>query len=297
MMDIEFFVPYYGRIDYLMSAIGSVRRLEDVRWRLTVVEDRYPDGAAAAAAVLELDDDRIRYHRNPVNLGVNANIYQCISMAEWERFVLLDYDDQVLPNYGRTVADLLARHPDAAVVQPGVRVVDEDGVPWLPLVDRIKGRIGTGRRGEVTLAGEAGVAELLRGNWLYTPAGCYRRDTMQQVPFRPGIDAAHDLAFVVDALIGGGRVVVGTEVAFDYRRHRAGHSSESARSGARFTEESRYFAEIAKELSERGWPTASRAARRMVFSRLNALMQIPGAVVARDAATARGLSSHVVQRI
>ncbi|WP_182348882.1 glycosyltransferase family 2 protein [Tomitella gaofuii] len=296
MTSLEFFIPFYGRLDYLLAAIDSVRGLEDVRWRLTVVEDRHPDGAAAEAAVLALGDERIRYRRNPENLGVNANIYQCIQLAEWDWFVLLDYDDQVLPNYGHAVESLLARHPDATMVQPAVQVVDEEGRSWQPMVDKVKARLGPATGGEAILSGEPGVVELLRGNWLYTPAGCYRRDALQGVPFRPDIDAAHDLAFVVDMLVSGGTVVAGTEVAFRYRRHRGGHSSEGARTGSRFAEERRYFEMMASEMAARGWHTASRAAQRMVFSRLNALTALPGALVGRDYSTAAGLIRHAARR-
>lgn len=292
MMDLEFIVPFYGEPDYLLQAVDGIRALENTRWRLTIVEDVHPQGTVMEQKIQSLSDDRIRYLRNERNLGVNANIYRCIQLAEWDHFVITGFDDLVLPNYGNAVAALLERHPDAAAVQPRVEVIDEEGLRHFPLPDRIKSLIGPGGRREVVLRGQPAVAGLLHGNWLYTPATCFQRAAFQKVPFRPGIDAAHDLAFVVDVLLDGGPLVVGTEIAFQYRRFRTSHSSSTARNGLRFEQERRYFAEIRDELQRKGWRHAQRAAKMRTTSRLNALTQLPSAVRAGDSRVARLLLRH-----
>jgi glycosyltransferase involved in cell wall biosynthesis len=290
---LEFLIPFYGEPRYLHQAIAGIRALVDTDWRLTIVEDAYPGGTAVERQVVALGDDRIRYLRNERNLGVNANVHRCIQLAERDHFVITGYDDEVRPNYGQVVAGLLARHPDAALIQPAVEVVDEDGRPHRPLPDRIKALAGPGRRhredGAIVLRGESAVASLLRGNWLYTPALCYRRDALQRAPFRPGIDAAHDLGFVVDVLLDGGTLVVGTEVCFAYRRHRRSHSSSFARSGVRFEQERRYFDDIGAELRDRGWHIAARSARRRLLSRFNAATQLPQALRHPEPTTIRSL--------
>jgi len=299
VIELELLIPYYGEPRYLHEAIAGVRALDDTDWRLTIVEDAYPGGAAVERQVAALGDDRIRYLRNERNVGVNANVHRCIQLAERDRFVITGYDDRVLPNYGKVVAGLLARHPDAALVQPAVAVVDEDGRPHRPLPDRIKALAGPRGRGhgtgDVVLEGEPAVASLLRGNWLYTPALCYRREALQRAPFRPGIDAAHDLAFVVDVLLAGGKLVVGGEVCFAYRRHRRSHSSSFARSGVRFEQERRYFDDIGAELRDRGWRRAERSARRRVLSRLNAATQLPRALRHPAPGTLRTLLRQTVR--
>lgn len=291
-MELEFFIPFYGEPDYLLQAVDGIRALENTRWRLTIVEDAHPQGFVVEQKVQALGDDRIRYRRNERNLGVNANIYQCIQLAEWDYFVITGFDDLVLPNYGNAVAALLDRHPGAALVQPHVEVIDEAGRGHFPLPDRIKSLIRPGSGTEFVLRGQRGVTSLLHGNWLYTPAACFRRAAFQKVPFRPGIDAAHDLAFVIDVLLAGESLVVGTEVAFQYRRSRTSHSSSSARNGQRFDQERRYFVEIRDEVRRLGWRRAQRAARLRATSRLNALTQLPGAIRVSDHTTTRLLLKH-----
>jgi hypothetical protein len=293
-MELEFLIPFYGNPDYLLQAVDRIRALENTCWRLTIVEDAHPQGRVVEEKVHALGDDRIRYRRNERNLGVNANIHQCIQLAEWDYFVITGCDDLVLPNYGNAVAALLERHPDAALVQPHVEVIDEVGRQHFPLPDRIKSLIGPGGRREIVLRGQRGVTSLLHGNWLYTPAACLQRAAFQKAPFRPDIDAAHDLAFVIDVLLAGESLVAGTEVAFQYRRSRASHSSSSARNGQRFDQERRYFAEIRGELRRLGWHRARRAARLRATSRLNALTQLPSAMRANDRAAATLLLKHAL---
>lgn len=294
-LELDFLIPFYGEPAYLLEAVDGVRALEDTDWRLTIVEDVYPDGPAVERKIADLGDDRIRYLRNESNLGVNANVHRCIQLAERDHFVITGFDDVVAPNYGRVVADLLERHPDAALVQPRVQVVDGQGTPYMPLPDRIKHLAWPrGGKAEIELSGETAVKSLLRGNWLYTPALCYQREALQRAPFRPDIDAAHDLAFVVDVLLDGGSLVLGTEACFSYRRHRSSHSSSFARSGARFDQERRYFTEIAVDLRARGWRSAERAARMRLLSRLNAATQLPQALRARETAALRTLLRHLL---
>ncbi|MGH3631438.1 MAG: glycosyltransferase [Sciscionella sp.] len=294
MIELEFVVPFHGRSDYLFGAVARIRALRDTRWQLTIVEDCDPNGVAVQREIDALGDGRIRYLRNDTRLGVNANSHRCIQLAQWDRFVMPGHDDLLMPDYGLRVAELIERYPDATVVQPHVRVIDERGEPSQPLADRVKRWIGPGGRRETELRGESGVVSLLRGNWLYTPACCYRRDKLQGGSYRPSIDAAHDLAFVVDVLMDGGSIVAGTDVAFEYRRHSASHSSCVARSGLRFEQERRYFTEIAAQCHSRGWRKAELAAKWRVTSRLNALSHVPAALRCGELTTAAKLLGHGV---
>lgn len=291
---LEILIPYYGNAGYLFEGIEAIRALRDTDWVLTVVDDQYPDGETVEEKVAALGDDRIRWVRNEANLGVSTNAHRCIQLAERDHFLVLGFDDRVLPSYGQVVAAALARHPDAALVQPRVRVIDEDGREVLPLPDRIKGWLWPGP-GEVVLTGEAAVRSLLRGNWLYTPALCFERRAMQRTSHRPDIDVCHDLAFVVDVLLDGGSLVVTDEVCFEYRRHRGSYSMSYARSGARFDQERSYFATAADLLRARGWRSAERMARLRPTSRLNAVTQLPQALRAADRRALAALLRHALR--
>lgn len=294
MLNLHVVIPYYGDPGYLLRAVESVRGLVATDWRITILEDCYPDGPRVERRIKDLGDDRITYRRNDRNLGVAGNQHRAMAAADSDWFVKLDADDMLMPNYGLQIAALLERFPAAAVVQPGVEVIDEDGIPYSPLPDRLKGMLRP-RGGPRELSGEPLAVSLMRGNWLYTPALCYRRELSRDLTHRQGSDAVNDLSMIVDILMRGGSLALGVDPAFWYRRHRQSHSSEVAKTGQRFTEERAFFEAVQDDFAAKGWRRAAAAARHRPFSRLNAITQVPGAVAARRGRTAWSLLAHALR--
>jgi hypothetical protein len=81
---------------------------------------------------------------------------------------------------------------------------------------------------------------------------------------------------------------------FEYRRHASSVSSWRAAEGSRFVEEQLFFTALARELQERGWRAAERAARLHVSSRIHALTRIPRALAARQSTSVRLLLRHAL---
>ncbi|HXV93047.1 MAG TPA: glycosyltransferase [Pseudonocardia sp.] len=286
-MSIHFVMPYYGDPGYAVDAIDSIRKQTVADWELTIVDDRYPS-TAVADHVRDLGDDRIEYLRNPERLGPNANTYKCSRLARRELLCMLGHDDLLEPDYVAVVTPHFA-DPSVGAVQPGVTVIDEAGAPQAGLADRVKRAISARARAQGSVGGEAAARSLLAGNWLYTPSLTYRRGAVAELPFREGIDAVHDLAFLVDLLLAGHRIAVDSTPVFRYRRHRASDSATRSRDGRRFDQELQYFREIAVELRERGWRRAARAADLHLYSRLHALTVAAALAGGRDVAGAYGM--------
>ena len=80
----------------------------------------------------------------PFNMGSPKQIGE-ILFNKLGNCIVGPNDDVMLPNYVRTVLELLEQHPEASVVQPGVEVVDEHGAVTRPVGDLVK-RLGI--RGE-----------------------------------------------------------------------------------------------------------------------------------------------------
>jgi len=275
-MTIQFLLPFYGEPALLRQTVASVLGLADPDWVLTVVDDCYPD-ETVGPYLESLGDPRLRYLRNSQNLGAMRNAYRCIELAEHEFFTLLNADDLVHPNYLTVVRQAFKDFPDAALVHPGVQIIDQAGRPARPLADVIKRLIAPNPRKRRVHGGEALVASLLLGNWTYHPSLCWRRSTVEGIPHRQ-FAAVHDLALIVDVVRAGGSLVVDPTVCFTYRRHMASHSSVGAAQGRRFVEEREYFREITSELAAQGWSRAARSGRVHLTSRLHALKMVPAAV-------------------
>ena len=78
------------------------------------------------------------YVRNEETLGVNGNFRRALSLATAEHVVFMGCDDVLEPGYVAAMHATLAEHPQAAIVCPGVKVIDDEGRASEPLVDRVR---------------------------------------------------------------------------------------------------------------------------------------------------------------
>ncbi|MCU1432636.1 MAG: glycosyl transferase [Actinotalea sp.] len=292
-MPLDILVPFWGDPALLRETVASVLAQRNGDWLLTVVDDAYPD--ASVGPWLEgLGDERITYLRKDVNEGITENYRTCVRLATQDVMVVLGCDDLLLPDYVDVVLSAHAAHPDAAVIQPGVEVIDETGRVVRPLADRVKQELLRPRApGRRLLAGEELATSLLHGDWLYWPSLAFRRDVLSTTSFRDGMPLIQDLAVVMDIVVAGGSLLVDPTVCFRYRRHGASASSATLLDGTRFRGERAYFAMAAEQVAALGWRRAERAARLHLTSRLHALALVPTALRA-DRSRTGGLLRHAV---
>ncbi|MQA15653.1 MAG: glycosyltransferase [Pseudonocardiaceae bacterium] len=293
-MTVDIMLPYYGDVALMQSAVRSVLSQNHEDWRLTVVDDGYPD-TSVPSWFAALGDERVRYFRNEEKLGAQGNHRRCLGYVKHDLFVVMGADDVMLPNYLDVVLGLYAAVPEAAIIQPGVQVIDDRGVEVRTLGDTVKKWYAPRGRGSRVLSGEPLATSLLRGNWLYNPSLCWRTSALDEVRFRENVDV-FDLALPLDVVAAGESMVVDDTLCFKYRRHRSSSSWSRVSMGSRFPEERRFFLAIAEEMDSLGWHRAARAARIHLSSRLNAACQLPLAARRRDRTAVRSLSRHVLSR-
>jgi glycosyltransferase involved in cell wall biosynthesis len=289
MPSIDVMMPYYGDVPMMQAAVRSVLEQSDPDWHLTVVDDGEAAGVPEWFAALE--DTRVDYQRNPVNLGVTGNFRKCVDLAKRDRMVMMGSDDLMLPDYLATVRALEALSPGAGIVQPGVEIIDEGGrVVGGGLVDATKRRIYAPKGpGPHRLRGQELAVSLLRGNWLYFPSICWRTDAVAAVGFRAELEVIQDLDMIIKLVERGEELVAGDHVCFQYRRHSGSESAKQAVDGRRFAEARAYFLETADRLDSIGWTEAAAISRRHRSARLHALTLVPAALKQRRPDSARQL--------
>jgi glycosyltransferase involved in cell wall biosynthesis len=294
-MKLEIMMPFYGRFDHFREAVESVLAQTDPDWRLTIVDDVNPDTAPGEWA-RSIRDPRVVYIRNEQNLRPSRNYNKCVGLATADFVVIMGCDDTMMPNYVARVRELIEHFPEAAVIQPGVTVIDEHGSPSRPLPDVVKGWYRVRGHGERTLRGEALAVSLLRGNWTYFPSLVWRREYLTQVGFRTDLDVVQDLAMLMEITKAGGSLVLDDEIVFNYRRHATSVSAVTGPDGSKFRQERTLYYERAADFSHMGWQRAARVARHHVSSRLNALTELPRAVIRSNSDGVRTLLEHVLGR-
>lgn len=288
-------IPYWGDPALLDATMATVLSQSDPRWRVTIVDDGYPDPTARQTYEHHADP-RVSYVRNEVNLGIAGNFEKCRTLATGRLAMFLGCDDLLHDDFVATVWRHHTAYADVEMIQVGVRVIGGDGQPANGLADRVKALIRPRITGPTVLGGERLASSLLRGNWLYWPSLVFRVDALAPRSFRADLPIILDLALIMDAVMAGNRLLLAPEVCFDYRRHDESASSTSLLQGDRLADERRWFGEVAATLRARGWSRAARSARTHWTSRLHAVSLLPVALRSRSrAATARVLR-HVLSR-
>lgn len=291
-MPLDIFIPYWGEPAYMIETVESVLAQENPDWLLTVVDDAYPT-LEIRDYMAAIDDPRVTYIRKDVNEGITENYRTCVMMATQEVMVILGCDDVLLPNYVDVILNAHKRFPHAAVIQPGVEVIDENSQVVSTLADTVKQRLVKPRsRGCKVVSGEALARNLMHGDWLYWPSLAFRTQKIREVEFREGFPIIQDLALVMDLIFHGGELLIEPTLCFRYRRHSNSASSTKLVDGSRFAGEREYFAVAAIQAEELGWHRAARSARLRLTSRAHALYLLPKAAISRNPVALKALVRH-----
>ncbi|WP_036319748.1 glycosyltransferase family 2 protein [Microbacterium sp. B24] len=294
MTSIDIVIPFWGEPALLYAAVESVRAQTDAMWRLTVIDDCYPD-ESVPKYFSDLEDDRVTYLRNEKNVGITENFRRAVNLSQADYLVILGCDDMLLPNYLDVARETIAAVPSADVIQLGVQVINESGTVVLPLVDRVKQRVLAPRgQGVRVLSGEEMATSLIRGDWLYWPSLLFRRDALNAVDFRDEFPIIQDLALLMDIAFGGGTLAFNPSLAFSYRRHTESASQKTLLDGERFRGERKYY-ELARRIAkQKGWKRTEAVARRRLMSRLHAITQLHIALFRGTPAGLRSTVAHIL---
>jgi hypothetical protein len=276
-MSIDIALPFYGDVDFMKQTVESVLKQSDPDWRLLVVDDGYPD-ESLPGWFASLNDPRISYLRNERNLGANGNFQKCLGLLSAEFCLVMGADDLLEPNFVEVVHETITKYPNASMIHPGVKVIDEMNSEIATRSDQIKASIRGSYENTQVLEGESLATSLMKGNWMYFPSITWRTKTIQEIGFRPGFSVCQDLGLAMDLIMKGGVMVLITNQVFRYRRHVGSDSSLKAINGERFIDEKNFFNAMASDLKSLGWNEASRAAKFHSTSRLHAASLIPASI-------------------
>jgi glycosyltransferase involved in cell wall biosynthesis len=210
-------VPVRNGERFLEQALDSALRQDYPALEVVISDNASTDGTAAISRRYAERDPRIRYHRNPENVGAGANFTNVVRLASGRYFTWLAHDDLLShDHYLSEVVGFLERHPDVALCGSSVHVFSEDD-PHLKR-DQALDALLPDRPWRVARQ------EFFR--WPQTAQhfviyGVYRREALLRTPegrrYR-GRDVVTDLEFLLlSALCRHGRIVAVPQVMRTYR--------------------------------------------------------------------------------
>ncbi|WP_428377635.1 glycosyltransferase family 2 protein [Lichenicoccus sp.] len=116
-------LPVFNGEAYVGRAIDSILSQTLTDLELVICDNCSTDGTQALCDAYAKADPRVRYIRNPRNLGAGPNYDRCFHLARGTYFKWAAHDDMMAPHYlERAVAALEAR-PDAVLCTVGIREI------------------------------------------------------------------------------------------------------------------------------------------------------------------------------
>jgi len=121
-------IDVYNYADFLPKAIESALSQTFRDLEVIVVDDCSTDDSHAVACRYAKQDDRVRVHKNPANLGMVKNRNVCLKLARGEYVKFIHADDYL--HTTDALSKLVARmeaNPAASLVACAMQYVGEDG--------------------------------------------------------------------------------------------------------------------------------------------------------------------------
>ena len=118
-------LPVYNGERFLAGAIASILAQTYTEFELIICDNASTDRTGEICRGFASNDPRVRYHRQPRNLGATANFNRCFELASGEYFKWAADDDLLEPRFLEACVDALDDDPGAVLSQSLVKVVDE----------------------------------------------------------------------------------------------------------------------------------------------------------------------------
>jgi glycosyltransferase involved in cell wall biosynthesis len=109
------------------TTIRSVLQQDHEDLELVISDNASTDATEEICRDLARSDPRVRYHRQPVDLGILGNFQATMRLATGPFFRWVGDDDGLHPSYASRCLDAFARRPEALLVTTQIEYVAPDG--------------------------------------------------------------------------------------------------------------------------------------------------------------------------
>jgi len=120
-------LPVYNGERYLEEAIRSLLVQTYTNFELVIVDNASTDRTEEIGRAYQAQDSRVRYHRNPVNLGAAPNFNRAFRLSRGDYFKWTADDDLYLPGYLGACVAALDRDPTVVLAHAEADIIDREG--------------------------------------------------------------------------------------------------------------------------------------------------------------------------
>ncbi|MDV2502813.1 MAG: glycosyltransferase family 2 protein [bacterium] len=120
-------LPVYNGENYLEEAIESILAQTFEDFELLIGDNASTDATEEICQRYAVRDPRIRYVRNPENIGAHPNYNRLFEFSSGEYFKWAAHDDVCHPDFLLKCIEVLDRDPSVVLCYPRTRIIDEEG--------------------------------------------------------------------------------------------------------------------------------------------------------------------------
>jgi len=120
-------MPVYNREKYVGASIEAHLNQTFGDFELILTDNCSTDRSEEVCRSYAEKDPRVKYYRNPVNLGAAGNYRRCWELSTGEYFRWNPSDDFISPNLLERAVDILDQDPSVFVAYPRTKLVDAAG--------------------------------------------------------------------------------------------------------------------------------------------------------------------------
>jgi glycosyltransferase involved in cell wall biosynthesis len=120
-------LPVYNGERCLAATVETILAQTFKDFELIIADNASTDATAQIGQDFAKRDPRVRYVRNPTNIGAIANFNLVFKLARGEYFKWNGYDDEIAPDYLEKCVRILDANPDVIICQSRTQVVNLEG--------------------------------------------------------------------------------------------------------------------------------------------------------------------------
>jgi len=254
---VSVLIPVYNGRRFLAECLYSILAQDFSDMEILIADDGSTDGSPELIQRYAEKDQRIRWWRNPVNLGLAGNFNCCLRAAQGDYIKYVLQDDLLLsPSTIRQMAQALDADPAVTLVGSGSHVIDDQGN---------RREIRNSFRRSCVMDGKAAILHCLinNGNRIGEPSVVMFRRTAAARGYDERYRQLIDLDFWFH-LLEQGRFAFVAESLCAFRQHPQQQSAANRQSGAHVQDELM----LARHWLFRPWLDGMAGHRRVLFNQL-----------------------------